>query len=149
MRRFLGVLFTMAWLLAACGGGSTDPGGTGGGGGGGGGSDLPAASTVIFGSSFDPASLGVGGKASSLKQGSPMVAVGRVFTARPSAEIVVEVAKGSTTFPDRPVTASNSTDSADLLAFDLSGDKLTPGTWVVSFKAAGKIVASGFLTVSP
>jgi hypothetical protein len=146
MRRYLGAFLVMAWLVAACGGGTTGAGG--GGGGGGGGSDLPNASTVIFGTSYDATTLGVAGKASTLKAGTPMVAVGRAFTARKAADVVVTVARGSTTFPNRGVTASNNPDSADLFAVDLTGDNLTAGTWVISFLFGGKIIASGFLTVN-
>jgi hypothetical protein len=146
MRRILGVLLVVTWLVAGCGGGST---GGGGGGGGGGGSDLPAPSTVIFGTSYDPASLGVAGKAGSLKTGTPMVAVGRAFTPRPASSITVQVGSGSSSRPPRPVSASNNADSADIFAADLTPDQLSPGTWVVSFLAGGKIIASGFLTVSP
>ena len=145
MRRILGAFLVVAWLVAGCGGGTTP----GGGGGGGGAGDLPAASTVIFGTAFDPTSLTVTGKAGSLKTGTPMIAVGRAFTARPAAAITVQVGSGSNSRPVRPVAASNSAESADLFATDLGGDQLTPGTWVISFLAAGKIIASGFLTVTP
>lgn len=146
MRRILGALLVMAWLVAACGGGST---GGGGGGGGGGAGELPAASTVIFGTAYDPTTLGVTGKAGSLKTGSPMVAVGRAFTVRPASAITVQVGSGSNSRPVRPVSASNSADSADVFATDLGPDQLAPGTWVISFLAGGKIIASGFLTVTP
>jgi hypothetical protein len=137
----------MAWLVSGCGGGPAAGGG--GGGGGGGGADLPAASTVIFGTSYDPAALTVAGKATSLKTGTPMIAVGRAFTARPASAITVQVGSGSNSRPARAVAASNNADSADLFATDLTGDQLGPGTWVVSFLAGGKIIASGFLTVAP
>ena len=144
MRRILLVFLVMASLVAACGGG-----GDGGGGGGGGGGDLPAGSTVIFGTAYDATSLAVTGKATSLKAGTPMVAVGRSFSARPAASITVQVGSGSSSRPVRPVSASNNADAADLFATDLSVDQLGPGTWVISFLAGGKIIASGFLTVTP
>lgn len=154
MRRFVGALMVMTLVLAGCGNSTSDTGGGGGGGGGGGavagGTDLPAASTVIFGTAYDPTALTVTGKTTTLKQGQPMVAVGRAFTPRPATEIVVGVGSGSTNFPARPVSASNDPSNADLFAFDLTPDKLGPGTWVVSFTTpAGKIIASGFLTVTP
>lgn len=147
MRRILLVVLVMASIVAGCGGGGD--GGGGGGGGGGGAGDLPAASTVIFGTAYDPTSLAVTGKATSLKAGTPMVAVGRAFSARPAASITVQVGSGSNSRPVRPVAASNNAESADIFATDLSGDQLGPGTWVISFLAGGKIIASGFLTVSP
>jgi hypothetical protein len=145
MRRILGALIVMAWLVAACGG--STPGGGGGGGGGGG--DLPGAPIVIFGTSFDPTGLGVTGKATSLKAGTPMVAVGRAFTARPPSTVTVQVGSGSNSRPPRPVSAAIPADNADLFAADLTQDQLTPGTWVVSFLAGGRTIASGFLTVTP
>lgn len=143
MRRVLGALLIVGLLVTACG----DPAGGGGGGGG----DFPAGSTVIFGASYDPVGLGVTGRTSSIKQGTPVVAVGKAFTPRPPAEIVVQVSQGSSVRPPRPVSAANNAESANLYAFDLSGDNLTPGTWVVSFNVAttGKVVASGFLVVQP
>ena len=149
MRRFVSVFAILAVVLAACGG--STPNASGGGGGGGGGGDLPNASTVIFGSAFDPTSLVVTGKTGTVKQGTvPLVAVGRVFTARPPSEVTVTVGSGSRNLGPRPVTASNSADQADLFASDLSNDGLGPGTWVVDFKtSAGKIIASGFLVVTP
>jgi hypothetical protein len=148
MRPFVGAFAILAVVLASCGGSTPN---TGGGGGGGGGGDLPNASTVIFGSAFDPTTLVVSGKTGTVKQGTvPLVAVGRVFTARPPSEVTVTVGSGSRNLGPRPVTASNSADQADLFASDLSSDNLGPGTWVVDFKtSAGKIVASGFLVVTP
>ena len=146
MRRLLCALLIVVALLAGCGGGGDNSGGFGGGAGGpaAGGGDLPAGSTVIFGTSFDPTSLAVTGKAISLQTGTPMVAVGRAFTPRPASEVTVVVGSGSSNFPAAPVTASNTPDSADLFAYDLTPLKLTPGTWVVEFRgASGRTVASG------
>jgi hypothetical protein len=146
MRRIVGVFAILAVVLASCGGSTPNAGGGGGGGG-----DLPNASTVIFGSAFDPTSLVVTGKTGTVKQGTvPLVAVGRVFTARPPSEVTVTVGSGSRNLGPRPVSASNSADQADLFASDLSNDNLGPGTWVVDFQTAGgKIIASGFLLVTP
>jgi hypothetical protein len=144
MRRYLGVLFVMAWLVSGCGSGPAADGGGGGGGG-----DLPGAPIVIFGTAYDPTALTVTGKTTSLKAGTPMVAVGRAFTARPANTVMVQVGSGSSSRPPRPVSASNNADSADLFATDLSGDQLAPGTWIVSFVAGGRTIASGFLTVTP
>lgn len=150
MRPFVRALAILALVLASCGGSTPDAGGGGGSGGGGGGADLPAPSTVIFGSAFDPTSFTVTGKTGTVKQGTtPIVAVARIFTARPASEVTVTVGSGSRNFAARPVTASNNAQQADTFAFDLSGDNLGPGTWVVDFTAAGRIVASGFLVVTP
>ena len=63
MRQLLGAFVIVALLVTACGGGApADSGGGGGGGGGGAGGDLPAASTVAFGTAYDPTSFGVSGK---------------------------------------------------------------------------------------
>jgi hypothetical protein len=148
MRQLLGAFGMVALLVAACGGGT--PAESGGGGGGGGGGDLPAPSTVVFGTAYDPASFGVSGKTTTVKAGSTVVAVGRAFTPRPASDIVVQVGSGSTNKPPRPPAATNNPESADIFAFDLTGDALPPGTWVISFTTpAGKIVASGYLTVTP
>jgi hypothetical protein len=148
MRRFVGALAILAMAVASCGG--STPGGGGGGGGGGGAGDLPVASTVIFGSAYDPTTLAVTGKTGTVKLGTvPLIAVARVFTARSPSEVSVTVGSGSRNLAPRPPTASNSADKADLFAFDLSGDNLGPGTWVIDFMAGGKIIASGFLVVAP
>jgi hypothetical protein len=148
MRRFVGALAILALVLASCGGSA--PAGGGGGGAGGGAGDLPAPSTVIFGSAFDPGSFVVTGKTGTIKQGTtPLIAVARIFTARPASEVTVTVGSGSRNLAARPVTASNNAQQADTFAFDLSADNLGPGTWVVDFTAAGRIVASGFLVVTP
>ena len=89
------------------------------------------------------------GKTTQLKAGTPMVAVGRAFTARPASQVTVQVGSGSNSRPERPVSASSPADNADLFAADLTGDQLTPGTWVVSFVSGGRTIASGFLTVTP
>lgn len=150
MRQLLSAVMAIALVLAACGGGTTDGSGGGGGGGGGGAGDLPAPSTVIFGSAYDPASFTVTGKTGTIKTGTPVVAVGRAFTPRPGAEIVVQVGSGATNKPPRPPAAVNNPESADTFAFDLTADALPPGTWVISFTTpAGKIVASGYLVVTP
>ena len=75
--------------------------------------------------------------------------VGRTFTARPASAVTVQVGSGSNSRPPRPVSASNTPDNADLFAADLTSDQLPPGTWQIEFHAGGKIVASGFLTVTP
>ncbi len=146
MRRIPGALFLTAWLVAGCGSGAAPAGG---GGGGGSGAHLPAASSVIFGTAYDPTALTVAGKSAALKTGTAMVAVGKAVTARPASAITVQVGSGSSSRSPRPVAASNNAQNADLFATDLTGDQLPPGTWVISFLSGGKIIASGFLTVTP
>jgi hypothetical protein len=151
MRQFVVALAIAAVVSVGCGNAAPDAGGDGGGGGGGGGGgELPAPSTVIFGSAYDPASFNVTGKTGTIKQGTPVVAVGRIFTARATAETVVTIGSGSHNLVPRPVTVSNSPDQADLFEWDLGPDHLGPGTWVVAFTTpAGKILASGYLVVTP
>jgi hypothetical protein len=146
MRRILGALFVGAALVAACGG----SGGDGGGGGGGGGGELPGGAIVIFGTSFDPTSLAVTGKTTTVKVGSNVVAVGKAFTPRPAAQVTVKVSSGATILGPSPVTASNNPDNADLFAFDLTPLHLTAGTWQIEFfGSTGRSIASGFLSVTP
>jgi hypothetical protein len=148
MRRILGALLLVVVLVGACGGGSGDNGGGGGGGGAAG--DLPAGAIVIFGTSFDPTSLAVTGKTTTLTAGQPMVAVGRAFTPRAASTVSVRVSKGSEIKGPFPVTASNTPDNADLFAIDLGPLGLDAGTWQVEFFGANRrSVASGFVTVNP
>ena len=145
MRRILGALLLVAAVVAGCGGGSG-----GGGGGGGGGGDLPGGALVLFGSSYDPTSLAVANKTTTLKVGAPMVAVGAAFTPRPASEVTVKVSKGSEVRGPFPPTASNNPDSATLFALDLAPLHLDAGTWQVEFfGSTGRSIASGFVTVTP
>jgi hypothetical protein len=154
--RLIGALLAIGVLLAACGGadnGGGNGGGAsagGGGGGGGGGGDLPLGSSVLFGSAFDPGSLAVTGKATSLKQGTPMVAVGRALAAQNPADVTVTIAAPGQNPPPQPITAANGTDSADLFAIDLAPFHLKPGTFIINFLDANKrVLASGFLSITP
>jgi hypothetical protein len=114
------------------------------------GGDLPAGSSVLFGSAYDPATLAVANKATNIKAGSPMVAVGRALAPLAPAGVTVQVGAGGNAKPPRPVTVSDNADKASYFAFDLTPDALAPGTWIVSFvNANGHVLASGYLTVSP
>jgi len=140
----------VAFALAACGGGAPPDAGASQAAAPAGGGDLPGLSNVIFGTGYDPATLAVIGKASSLKSGTPMVAVGRTLAPRPPAEVSVQISSGGTRFPPRPVTASGNPDSSDTFAADLTPDNLAAGTWIVSFiSPKGNILASGTLSVTP
>ena len=153
MRRLLAG-FVITVVVAACGGGSasadggtsdgaaTPPPVTNG--------ELPMGSSVLFGSAYDPATLAVADKSTTIKVGSPMVAVGRALAPVPASGVTVQVGAGGSAKPARPVSASDNPDNALYFAFDLTPDALGAGTWIVSFvNANGRILASGYLTVSP
>lgn len=154
MRRLLGALLVVGLVLGACGGDA--PGGGGGGGAasapgaGGASADLPKGQSILFGTSFDPTTLQVTGKDTKFKQGSPIVAVARVLTPRPMSEVSVTVQSPGQNAPKRPVTAAVNPDNGDLFAVDLTADNLGPAVWTINFVSAnGRIIASGFLTITP
>jgi len=137
----LGVL-----LLAACGsgGGGGDPGGGGGGG------EFPPGNVVWFGTSYDPTTVALIGKATTLKAGGPIAAVARLFTARSPSTVQVVISSGSTVRARVPVGAANNGEQSDVFGIDLTNAGLTANTWIVSFvDAQERILASGFLTVVP
>ena len=137
----LGVL-----LLAACGsgGGGGDPGGGGGGG------EFPPGNVVWFGTSYDPTTVALIGKATTLKAGGPIAAVARLFTARSPSTVQVVISSGSTIRSRVAVGAANNGEQSDVFGIDLTNAGLTPNTWIVSFvDAQERILASGFLTVVP
>lgn len=142
-----------ALLVVACGGGAPGDGGAQASAPGAapvGNGDFPAGSSVLFGTAYDPATLAVAGKATKVKQGTPMVAVGRTLAPTDPAGVTVQVGAGGSAKAPRPVTASDNPESAVLFAFDLTGDNLGPGTWIVSFLSPNnRILASGYLTVEP
>lgn len=139
-------LMLVVVLLAGCGGG-TDGGG---GGGGGGGAEIPPGNVVWFGTSYDPTSFAVIGKAAKLQQGTPMVAVAKLFTARGPGAVQVKITSGSIVRAPVPVSGANNGEQSDLFAFDLAGTGLTPNTWIVSFvDPQQRILASGFITIVP
>jgi len=156
MRRVpLVVLLTLA--LAACGGGAT--GSDGGNGAQAPASvaapvvngELPGMGNVLFGTAWDPTTLGVTGKTTSVKQGTtPLVAVGRSLAPTDATGITVEIGQGGAAKPARPVAATDKPDKAQLFATDLAPDGLAPGTWIVSFLSkSGRTLASGYLVVTP
>ena len=136
-------LVLVVLLLAGCGG---DGGGDGGGGGG----EFPPGNVVWFGSSYDPTSVALIGKATTLKQGTPMAAVARLFTPRSPSTVQVVISSGSTVRAPVPVGAANSGEQSDVFGIDLTPFGLTPNTWIVNFvDAQERILASGFVTVTP
>jgi hypothetical protein len=144
----------LAILVAACGGASD---------GGGGGQaapsiaapvvngELPGLGNVLFGTSWDPATLGVIGKTASVKQGTtPLIVVGRTFTPVAADGVKVQITKAGSSKPKRAASAADGTETAQLFASDLSGDNLSAGTWIVNFlNKGGRIIASGNLVVTP
>lgn len=152
MRRLLAGLVVIL-AVGACGGGGTDGGNavpsaftpppvTNG--------ELPAGSSVLFGSSYDPATLAVIDKSTKIKVGSPIVAVGRALAPVPMAGVTIQVGAGGSSKPPRPVTVADNPDNARYFAFDLTADALGQGTWIVSFvNANGRILASGNLNIIP
>ena len=148
MGRILGIALLVGLIAAACGGSS--PGnGTPGGSAPAGGGDIPGLSNVLFGTAYDPTSLAVSGKTATIKAGSPVVAVGRSLAPTPAADITVQLSAGGSNRPPMPVAATDNPDNAVLFAVDLTSQNLGPGTWIVSFVAGGRILASGYLKVTP
>jgi hypothetical protein len=132
-------------LLAACGGG-----GGGDGGGGGGGGEFPPGNVVWFGASYDPTTVALIGKATTLKAGTPMVAVARLFTPRSPSSVQVVISSGPTTRRPVPVSAANNGEQSDVFGIDLTNAGLTPNTWIINFvDPQERILASGFVTVTP
>lgn len=126
MKRALGLVVVL--LLAGCGGD-----GSGDGGGGGGAGEFPPGNVVWFGASYDPTSVALIGKATTLKAGTPMAAVARLFTARSPSTVQVVISSGPTTRRPVPVSAANNGDQSDVFGIDLTNAGLTPNTWIVNF----------------
>jgi hypothetical protein len=154
MRRVLAVL-VVAWLAAACGGGAPAGGDGGGGGGPSGaapaaGGAVPPGSSVYFGSAYDANTYAVADKSTNIKAGSPIVAVGKALAPIDGTAVQLEIKANGNSKPLRPPDAMDNPSSASFFASDLSKDGLTPGTWIISYVLpGGRIVASGFLTISP
>lgn len=156
------VTATLALVLtaavAACGGGGSGTGGDAGGGGAAPASieapsvngELPGIGNVLFGASYDPTTLGVQGVVTSVPPATkPLVAVGRTLTPMDPSGVTVQIGQGGNAKKPFPVTASDKPDQAQLFAADISGQNLTPGTWIVSFLSKSRrIIASGYLVVT-
>jgi hypothetical protein len=138
-------LLVVALLVAACGSGDN---------GGGGGNQavaagLPPLSSAWFGSSFDPATLSVMDKTSSVKAGAPVVVVGHLLSPHDVSAIKVRVSSAGNVEGEEPVVGPNGATSSEILAADLSSLKLGPGTHVVAFvTSTSAILASASLVVS-
>lgn len=138
----------IALLVLGCGD-AAPAGGGGGGGGGGVSAGVPPLSVVWFGSAFDPASFAVTDKTSDVKQGSPVVAVGKLFTARPAEEISVRISAGGNVRQTLPL-APGTTGTIEVAAADLTAANLGPATYIVSFvDKKGTVLAAGKLNIIP
>ena len=143
MRRAFGAL-VIAVVMAGCG----DPGPPAGGAGNVT-TDVPPPSKVWFGSAFDPASFAMTDKATAAKQGTPVVAVGRLLTAREPDGVSVQISTGGSVRLKLAV-APGATGPTDLYGVDLTGSNLGPATYIVSFvDARGSVLASGNLNITP
>lgn len=157
MLRVPAILFAiLALVLAACGGGG---GGSEGGGAAASAAGaaavangaIPPGSTVFFGSAYDPSTFAVADKTGKIAQGqTPIVAVGKALAPVDGTGVQVEIKAGGKPKPLRAPVAMDNPANASFFATDLSGDNLTPGTWIVQFvNPEGRVLASGFLSVGP
>ena len=139
------VLAVATALLIGCSGSGSPP--PAGGGGGGGTGELPPVGSVWFGSAFDPASLAVTGKATSLKAGTPMIAVGHFLQPKPPEDMTVTVSKQQSILHRLPVTGGG---PAKAFGIDLSPQKLDAGNYVITFVDKNRrTLAAGTLVVTP
>ena len=155
MRRILAVV-VLAAIVTACGGGGGDGGAPAGGAPSAGGQgavangDIPAGSTVAFGSAYDPTTYAVADKTTKAKAGTPLVAVGRALAPVDGTGIQIEIKANGVAKPLRAPDVIDNPASATFFATDLSKDGLTPGTWIVQYiNPAKRVIASGFLTITP
>jgi hypothetical protein len=133
-----------ALIIGCSGSGSPPPAGGGGGGGTG---QLPPVGSVWFGSAFDPASLAITDRATTLKAGTPMVAVGHFLQPKPPEDMTVTVSKQQSIIHRLPVTAGG---PAKAFGIDLTAQKLSPGNHVITFVDKNRrTLAAGTLVVTP
>jgi hypothetical protein len=108
--------------------------------------ELPPISQVWFGTAFDPASLALTDRASTFKAGTPVVAIGTLFTPRPAEEVSVTIETGGSIRQTLPVAPGG---SGSTFGVDLSGAGLGPGSYLISFKdKAQKTLASASVTIT-
>ena len=153
MPRILAVL-VVAVLVVGCGGGGGGAPADGAPSAGGQGAvvngDVPAGSTVAFGSAYDPTTYAVADKATKAKAGSTIVAVGKALAPVDGTGIQIEIKLNGVAKPLRVPDVIDNPASATFFATDLSKDGLTPGTWIVQYiNPAKRVIASGFLTITP
>ena len=155
MPRVLAILLvSLALVTAACGGGGSGGGGAAASAAGAApvaDGDIPPGSTVFFGSAYDPATFAVADKTGKIVQGqTPIVAVGKSLAPVDGTGVQVQIKAGGKPKPLRAPVAMDNPANASFFATDLSGDNLTPGTWIVAFvNPEGRVLASGFLSVGP
>ena len=141
------VLAVVAALVLGCSGSGSPPAGSGGGGGGGGSGQLPPVGSVWFGSAFDPATLAVSDRATTLKAGTPMAAVGHFLQAKPPEDMTVTVSKLGSILHRLPVTGNG---PAKAFGIDLTPQKLDAGKYVITFVDKNRrTLAAGSLAVTP
>ena len=139
------VLVLVGALVAAGCSGSGSPGPAGGGGGGGG--AIPPVGVVWCGSAFDPSTLAVTGQTSTIKAGTPVVAVGNFLQPKPAEDMTVVIQKLGTTVARVPLPAGA---PAKTFGIDLTDQKLGPGNYLVNFVDKNRrTLAAGNLVVTP
>jgi hypothetical protein len=152
MMRALGVFFTIALVLAACG----DSGGGGGGGegatgivGGTGGTvteAVPPIAAVWFGTAYDSANMYIYDKGSTFKTGSPVVAVATLITPRDPSDLKITVEINGSVKATLPPSPGG---TGTTYGVDLTPQKFAPGSYLISFKSqAGKSLASASVTIT-
>ena len=154
MTRALGVLLLTLMLatgVAACG----DSGGGGGGGEGatgivgGPGTTLeeavPPIAAIWFGTAYDSSTMFIYDKATTFPAGSPLVAVATLITPRDPSDLKVTVEINGSIKSTLPPSAGS---SGTTVGVDLTPQKFTPGTYLISFKSqADKSLASASVTI--
>ncbi len=149
MRTLLASVMGVAILLAGCGAQTPAPTGAPGGGGGGGAGPgaLPPVGAVWFGTGFEPGSTNLVGKTATVKQGTPVVALGHFLATKAPEDMTVQIVLLGTTKARVPFPPGAPSTS---FGIDLSDQKLAPGPYQVNFVDKNRrTVASGTLTVTP
>ena len=108
--------------------------------------ELPPISAVWFGTAFDPATMALTDKAATFKAGTPLVAIGTLFSARPPEELSVTIETGGSVRKTLPVAPGG---TGNTFGVDLTSASLGPGSYLVSFKdKAAKSLASASVTIT-
>jgi hypothetical protein len=86
-------------------------------------------------------------KGDKFKTGSPLVAVGTLITPRDRADVNVTVEINGSI---KSTLQLSDGGNGATYGVDLSGQKFTPGSYLISFKSAsGKSLASASVTIQP
>ncbi len=108
---------------------------------------LPPVGVVWFGTSFQPGTTTIVGQTTTVKQGTPVVALGRFLTAKSPEDLTVQIVLLGTTRARLPLPPGAPSTS---FGIDLSAQKLGPGPYQVNFvDTKRRTLASGTLTVTP